>query len=214
MKEIIGTSRIQTHQYFIELVSRFSFILFFRHKFFPHYTFLSISLSILTKAFILSLRGYSVSLFSSNKCICSNCSYWPSPCFLSFFLSSSLQMDVVYTFQTGQTAVPGALRRQPSVVSQQNDAKTVVSPTHVGISSSSLSANSAAAAGLPAPASSSTTGSECHITRSRCCMTAMLNAFITRMLSNLAYNPLTTLVCTLRFHSLSFIFSSPSSLQR
>ncbi|XP_057218480.1 plasma membrane calcium-transporting ATPase 4 isoform X4 [Triplophysa rosa] len=68
------------------------------------------------------------------------------------------QMDVVYTFQTGQTAVPGALRRQPSVVSQHNDAKTVASPTHVGISSSSLSANSAAAAGLPAPASSSTTG--------------------------------------------------------
>ncbi|XP_042622242.1 plasma membrane calcium-transporting ATPase 3-like isoform X4 [Cyprinus carpio] len=68
------------------------------------------------------------------------------------------QMDVVYTFQTGQTAVPGALRRQPSVVSQQNDAKTVSSPTHVGISSSSLSANSAAAAGPPDPASSSTTG--------------------------------------------------------
>uniref|UniRef100_A0AAR2KM62 Calcium-transporting ATPase n=1 Tax=Pygocentrus nattereri TaxID=42514 RepID=A0AAR2KM62_PYGNA len=54
------------------------------------------------------------------------------------------QMDVVYTFQSGQTAVPGALRRQPSVVSQHNDAKTVSSPTHVGISSSSLSANSAA----------------------------------------------------------------------
>ncbi|KTF71417.1 hypothetical protein cypCar_00037487, partial [Cyprinus carpio] len=67
-------------------------------------------------------------------------------------------MDVVYTFQTGQTAVPGALRRQPSVVSQQNDSKTVSSPTHVGISSSSLSANSAAAAGPPDPASSSTTG--------------------------------------------------------
>uniref|UniRef100_A0A8C2AL64 Calcium-transporting ATPase n=1 Tax=Cyprinus carpio TaxID=7962 RepID=A0A8C2AL64_CYPCA len=49
------------------------------------------------------------------------------------------QMDVVYTFQTGQTAVPGALRRQPSVVSQHNDTKTVSSPTHVGISSSSLS---------------------------------------------------------------------------
>uniref|UniRef100_A0A673KXZ1 Calcium-transporting ATPase n=1 Tax=Sinocyclocheilus rhinocerous TaxID=307959 RepID=A0A673KXZ1_9TELE len=58
------------------------------------------------------------------------------------------QMDVVYTFQTGQTAVPGALRRQPSVVSQHNDAKTVSSPTHVGISSSSLSANSAAACSL------------------------------------------------------------------
>ncbi|XP_028854471.1 plasma membrane calcium-transporting ATPase 4 isoform X4 [Denticeps clupeoides] len=68
------------------------------------------------------------------------------------------QMDVVYTFQTGQTAVPGALRRQPSVVSQHNDAKTVSSPTHVGISSSSLSANSAVAAAPPASASSSTAG--------------------------------------------------------
>nr|XP_057911649.1 plasma membrane calcium-transporting ATPase 1-like isoform X5 [Doryrhamphus excisus] len=36
------------------------------------------------------------------------------------------QMDVVYTFQTGQAAVPGALRRQPSVVSQHNDAIKVV----------------------------------------------------------------------------------------
>ncbi|XP_053530203.1 plasma membrane calcium-transporting ATPase 4 isoform X5 [Ictalurus punctatus] len=35
------------------------------------------------------------------------------------------QMDVVYTFQTSQTAVPGALRRQPSVVSQHNDIKVV-----------------------------------------------------------------------------------------
>uniref|UniRef100_A0A665VDV4 Calcium-transporting ATPase n=1 Tax=Echeneis naucrates TaxID=173247 RepID=A0A665VDV4_ECHNA len=46
------------------------------------------------------------------------------------------QMDVVYTFQTGQAAVPGALRRQPSVVSQHNDAtaaKTLSSPTHVGL---------------------------------------------------------------------------------
>ncbi|XP_035243691.1 plasma membrane calcium-transporting ATPase 4 isoform X3 [Anguilla rostrata] len=65
------------------------------------------------------------------------------------------QMDVVYTFQTGQTAVPGALRRQPSVVSQHNDAKTVSSPTHVGISSSSLSANSTAAAATAPAASAS-----------------------------------------------------------
>lgn len=74
----------------------------------------------------------------------------------------SLQMDVVYTFQMGQTAVPGALRRQPSVVSQHNDAKTISSPTHVGISSSSLSANSAMAAPpTSASASSSAAGSEC-----------------------------------------------------
>ncbi|XP_035005823.1 plasma membrane calcium-transporting ATPase 2 isoform X3 [Hippoglossus stenolepis] len=46
------------------------------------------------------------------------------------------QMDVVYTFQTGQAAVPGALRRQPSVVSQHNDAtaaKTLSSPTHIKV---------------------------------------------------------------------------------
>ncbi|XP_064821877.1 plasma membrane calcium-transporting ATPase 2-like isoform X5 [Oncorhynchus masou masou] len=43
------------------------------------------------------------------------------------------QMDVVYTFQTGQAPVPGALRRQPSVVSQHNDAKTVSSPTHIKV---------------------------------------------------------------------------------
>ncbi|XP_035376144.1 plasma membrane calcium-transporting ATPase 4 isoform X5 [Electrophorus electricus] len=43
------------------------------------------------------------------------------------------QMDVVYTFQSSQTAVPGALRRQPSVVSQHNDAKTVSSPTHIKV---------------------------------------------------------------------------------
>uniref|UniRef100_A0A8D0A034 Calcium-transporting ATPase n=1 Tax=Sander lucioperca TaxID=283035 RepID=A0A8D0A034_SANLU len=46
------------------------------------------------------------------------------------------QMDVVYTFQTGQAPVPGALRRQPSVVSQHNDAtaaKTLSSPTHIKV---------------------------------------------------------------------------------
>ncbi|CAG5977217.1 unnamed protein product, partial [Menidia menidia] len=73
------------------------------------------------------------------------------------------QMDVVYTFQTGQAAVPGALRRQPSVVSQHNDAtaaaKTLSSPTHPGLSSSS-SLNNSAGAPPPAAASSSTAGSE------------------------------------------------------
>lgn len=130
---------------------------------------------VLTELFICGVEGMFSFSLSNNKLICSNHSFWPLvfvllpfPFFLFFSPSSSpcsLQMDVVYTFQTGQTAVPGALRRQPSVVSQQNDAKTVSSPTHVGISSSSLSANSAAAAGPPAPASSSTTGSECHITQ-------------------------------------------------
>ncbi|XP_013870767.1 plasma membrane calcium-transporting ATPase 1 isoform X2 [Austrofundulus limnaeus] len=70
------------------------------------------------------------------------------------------QMDVVYTFQTGQAAVPGALRRQPSVVSQHNDAtaaKTLSSPTHLGLSSSSSVTNSAGAP-PPAAASSSTAG--------------------------------------------------------
>uniref|UniRef100_A0A3B5QZN8 Calcium-transporting ATPase n=1 Tax=Xiphophorus maculatus TaxID=8083 RepID=A0A3B5QZN8_XIPMA len=73
------------------------------------------------------------------------------------------QMDVVYTFQTGQAAVPGALRRQPSVVSQHNDAtaaKTLSSPTHVGLSSSSSLTNSAGAP-ASAAASSSAAGSEC-----------------------------------------------------
>lgn len=49
-------------------------------------------------------------------------------------------MDVVYTFQTGQAAVPGALRRQPSVVSQHNDTtagKTLSSPTPAAAASSS-----------------------------------------------------------------------------
>ncbi|XP_061912008.1 plasma membrane calcium-transporting ATPase 3-like isoform X3 [Entelurus aequoreus] len=67
------------------------------------------------------------------------------------------QMDVVYTFQTGQAAVPGALRRQPSVVSQHNDAtaKTLSSPTHLGLSSSSSLTNSAGAAAPAAAAASS-----------------------------------------------------------
>lgn len=72
-------------------------------------------------------------------------------------------MDVVYTFQTGQAPVPGALRRQPSVVSQHNDAtaaKTLSSPTHVGLSSSSSLTNSAGAPPPAAAASSSTAGSE------------------------------------------------------
>uniref|UniRef100_A0A3B3Z178 Plasma membrane calcium transporting P-type ATPase C-terminal domain-containing protein n=1 Tax=Poecilia mexicana TaxID=48701 RepID=A0A3B3Z178_9TELE len=65
------------------------------------------------------------------------------------------QMDVVYTFQTGQAAVPGALRRQPSVVSQHNDAtaaKTLSSPTHVGLSSSSSLTNSSPDVRAPKPA--------------------------------------------------------------
>ncbi|TWW62810.1 Plasma membrane calcium-transporting ATPase 1 [Takifugu flavidus] len=73
------------------------------------------------------------------------------------------QMDVVYTFQSGQAPVPGALRRQPSVVSQHNDAtaaKTLSSPTHVGLSPSSSLTNSSGAPPPPAAASSSTAGSE------------------------------------------------------
>lgn len=72
-------------------------------------------------------------------------------------------MDVVYTFQTGQAAVPGALRRQPSVVSQHNDAagaKTISSPTHLGLSASSSLGNSAGGAAAPAASSSSAAGSE------------------------------------------------------
>ncbi|KAM8916534.1 plasma membrane calcium-transporting ATPase 2-like isoform 2-T7 [Spinachia spinachia] len=72
------------------------------------------------------------------------------------------QMDVVYTFQTGQAPVPGALRRQPSVVSQHNDAtaaKTLSSPTHVGLSpSSSLATSAGVSPPAAAAASSSTAG--------------------------------------------------------
>uniref|UniRef100_A0A8V5HAF5 Calcium-transporting ATPase n=1 Tax=Melopsittacus undulatus TaxID=13146 RepID=A0A8V5HAF5_MELUD len=45
------------------------------------------------------------------------------------------QMDVVYTFQTGASSLQGALRRQPSIVSQHHDVKNVSSPTHVALSS-------------------------------------------------------------------------------
>ncbi|XP_018432276.1 PREDICTED: plasma membrane calcium-transporting ATPase 2-like [Nanorana parkeri] len=43
------------------------------------------------------------------------------------------QMDVVYTFQTGGTSLQGALRRQPSTISQHIDAKHVSSPTHIKV---------------------------------------------------------------------------------
>lgn len=86
-----------------------------------------------------------------------------TPCLLTVLWLSFLQMDVVYTFQSGQAPVPGALRRQPSVVSQHNDAtaaKTLSSPTHVGLSPSSSLTNSSGAPPPPAAASSSTAGSE------------------------------------------------------
>lgn len=69
-------------------------------------------------------------------------------------LSGSLQMDVVYTFQTGASSLQGALRRQPSIVSQHHDVKNVSSPTHVALSSvnstPTTSAVAAAAASPPA----------------------------------------------------------------
>ncbi|XP_071993412.1 plasma membrane calcium-transporting ATPase 4 isoform X5 [Engystomops pustulosus] len=43
------------------------------------------------------------------------------------------QMDVVYTFQTSGTSLQGALRRQPSTISQHLDAKHVSSPTHIKV---------------------------------------------------------------------------------
>ncbi|XP_031752718.1 plasma membrane calcium-transporting ATPase 4 isoform X5 [Xenopus tropicalis] len=43
------------------------------------------------------------------------------------------QMDVVYTFQTGGTSLQGALRRQPSTISQHLDAKHASSPTHIKV---------------------------------------------------------------------------------
>ncbi|XP_039558515.1 plasma membrane calcium-transporting ATPase 4 [Passer montanus] len=47
---------------------------------------------------------------------------WPG---VAISLSGSLQMDVVYTFQTGASSLQGALRRQPSIVSQHHDIKVV-----------------------------------------------------------------------------------------
>ncbi|XP_053249149.1 plasma membrane calcium-transporting ATPase 4 isoform X4 [Podarcis raffonei] len=64
------------------------------------------------------------------------------------------QMDVVYTFQTGASSLQGALRRQPSIVSQHHDVKNVSSPTHVALSSvNSTPTTSAAAAAAVAAAS-------------------------------------------------------------
>lgn len=70
-------------------------------------------------------------------------------------LSDSLQMDVVYTFQTGASSLQGALRRQPSIVSQHHDVKNVSSPTHVALSSvNSTPTTSAVAAAASSPAGS------------------------------------------------------------
>lgn len=106
-----------------------------------------------------------------------------SSSFSLFFIRASpspFQMDVVYTFQTSQTAVPGALRRQPSVVSQHNDAKTVSSPTHVGLSPSTAMA-------LPAPASSSTAGSEWLLThKPNCFCTSNQSTITTFFLTSLS----------------------------
>uniref|UniRef100_A0A8C3RS74 Calcium-transporting ATPase n=1 Tax=Chelydra serpentina TaxID=8475 RepID=A0A8C3RS74_CHESE len=67
------------------------------------------------------------------------------------------QMDVVYTFQTGASSLQGALRRQPSIVSQHHDVKHVSSPTHVALSSVNSTPTTSAAA---AAAASPTAGSE------------------------------------------------------
>lgn len=88
-------------------------------------------------------------------------------------------MDVVYTFQSGQAPVPGALRRQPSVVSQHNDAtatKTLSSPTHVGLSPSSSLTNSSGAP-PPAAASSSTAGSELVMKGQRLLASSLVSVF-------------------------------------
>uniref|UniRef100_A0A8C8SBT4 Calcium-transporting ATPase n=1 Tax=Pelusios castaneus TaxID=367368 RepID=A0A8C8SBT4_9SAUR len=68
------------------------------------------------------------------------------------------QMDVVYTFQTGASSLQGALRRQPSIVSQHHDVKNVSSPTHVALSSVNSTPTTSAAAA--AAAASPTAGSE------------------------------------------------------
>ncbi|XP_060087384.1 plasma membrane calcium-transporting ATPase 4 isoform X4 [Heteronotia binoei] len=71
------------------------------------------------------------------------------------------QMDVVYTFQTGASSLQGALRRQPSIVSQHHDVKNVSSPTHVALSSvNSTPTTSAAAAAAASPPAGNQSG-EC-----------------------------------------------------
>ncbi|XP_054032377.1 plasma membrane calcium-transporting ATPase 4 isoform X4 [Dryobates pubescens] len=71
------------------------------------------------------------------------------------------QMDVVYTFQTGASSLQGALRRQPSIVSQHHDVKNVSSPTHVALSSvNSTPTTSAVAAAAASPPAGNQSG-EC-----------------------------------------------------
>ncbi|XP_060628995.1 plasma membrane calcium-transporting ATPase 4 isoform X4 [Anolis sagrei] len=70
------------------------------------------------------------------------------------------QMDVVYTFQTGASSLQGALRRQPSIVSQHHDVKNVSSPTHVALSSVNSTPTTSAAAAAASPPAGNQSG-EC-----------------------------------------------------
>ncbi|XP_043389403.1 plasma membrane calcium-transporting ATPase 4 isoform X2 [Chelonia mydas] len=70
------------------------------------------------------------------------------------------QMDVVYTFQTGASSLQGALRRQPSIVSQHHDVKHVSSPTHVALSSVNSTPTTSAAAAAASPTAGNQSG-EC-----------------------------------------------------
>ncbi|XP_070797628.1 plasma membrane calcium-transporting ATPase 4 isoform X4 [Pituophis catenifer annectens] len=71
------------------------------------------------------------------------------------------QMDVVYTFQTGASSLQGALRRQPSIVSQHHDVKNVSSPTHVALSSVNSTPTTSAAAAAAASPPAGNQGGEC-----------------------------------------------------
>ncbi|XP_069489188.1 plasma membrane calcium-transporting ATPase 4 isoform X4 [Ambystoma mexicanum] len=68
------------------------------------------------------------------------------------------QMDVVYTFQTGSSSLQGALRRQPSILSQHHDVKHVSSPTHVALSSATSTPTTSAAAGAASPSAGNQSG--------------------------------------------------------
>ncbi|XP_058675457.1 plasma membrane calcium-transporting ATPase 4 isoform X4 [Ammospiza nelsoni] len=70
------------------------------------------------------------------------------------------QMDVVYTFQTGASSLQGALRRQPSIVSQHHDVKNVSSPTHVALSSVNSTPTTSAVAAAASPPAGNQSG-EC-----------------------------------------------------
>lgn len=71
----------------------------------------------------------------------------------TFSFSPPLQIEVVNTFKSG-TSFQGALRRQSSVTSQNQDVTNISSPTHVSLSTPN-------ALSSPTSVSAATAGREC-----------------------------------------------------